>query len=115
MVTVFLAFVFGQDPSIKMMGLGMATAILVDATIVRMVLVPATMTLLGRAHWWLPAWLDHLLPQVSVDRVDTALDHAPGPAPGPSGRWQADAFRAAPPEGGHDLPGHALVPCACPR
>ena len=78
MVTVFLAFVFGQDPSIKMMGLGLATAILVDATIVRMVLVPATMTLLGRANWWLPAWLDHLLPQVSVDRVDTALDHRDG-------------------------------------
>jgi RND superfamily putative drug exporter len=78
MVTVFSAFVFGQGPAIKMMGLGLATAILVDATIVRMVLVPATMTLLGRANWWLPAWLDHLLPQVSVDRVDTALDHRDG-------------------------------------
>ncbi len=70
MVTVFLAFVFGQDPSIKMMGLGLATAILVDATVVRMVLVPATMTLLGRANWWLPAWLDRMLPRVSVEAVD---------------------------------------------
>jgi len=67
MVTVFSAFMFGQGPAIKMMGLGLATAILVDATIVRMVLVPATMTLLGRANWWLPAWLDRLLPRVQVD------------------------------------------------
>ena len=73
MVTVFLAFVFGQGPAIKMLGLGLATAILIDATIVRMVLVPATMTLLGRANWWLPAWLDRLLPQVSID-----ADHAGG-------------------------------------
>jgi putative drug exporter of the RND superfamily len=70
MVTVFLAFVFGQGPAIKMLGLGLATAILVDATIVRMVLVPATMTLLGRANWWLPAWLDRILPRVTVDAVD---------------------------------------------
>ena len=54
MVSVFLAFVFGEDPATKMFGLGLATAILVDATVVRMVLVPATMTLLGRANWWLP-------------------------------------------------------------
>ena len=45
-----------------MMGLGLATAIAVDATIVRMVLVPATMKLLGRANWWLPGWLDRLIP-----------------------------------------------------
>ncbi len=67
MVAVFLAFVFGEGPSIKMFGLGLATAILIDATIVRMVLVPATMTLLGRANWWLPAWLDRVLPQVTTD------------------------------------------------
>ena len=45
-----------------MMGLGLATAIALDATIVRLVLVPATMTLLGHANWWLPDWLDRLLP-----------------------------------------------------
>jgi RND superfamily putative drug exporter len=67
MVTVFLAFVFGEGPAIKMLGLGLATAILVDATVVRMVLVPATMTLLGRANWWLPGWLDRLLPRLTVD------------------------------------------------
>jgi putative drug exporter of the RND superfamily len=55
MVSVFLGFVFGDDPTVKMLGLGLATAIFIDATIVRMILVPATMTLLGNANWWLPA------------------------------------------------------------
>ena len=54
MVSVFLGFVLGDDPTVKMLGLGLATAILVDATIVRMVLVPATMRLMGDANWWLP-------------------------------------------------------------
>ena len=62
MVAVFSGFILGEDPLIKMMGLGLATAIAVDATIVRLVLVPATMKLLGEANWWLPAWLDRLLP-----------------------------------------------------
>ena len=62
MVAVFGGFVLGADPLVKMMGLGLATAIALDATIVRLVLVPATMTLLGNANWWLPAWLDRLLP-----------------------------------------------------
>jgi putative drug exporter of the RND superfamily len=62
MVAVFGGFILGADPLVKMMGLGLATAIAVDATIVRLVLVPAIMTLLGNANWWLPAWLDRLLP-----------------------------------------------------
>jgi putative drug exporter of the RND superfamily len=65
MVTVFLSFVFGlEERAIKLFGLGLAVAIFVDATIVRMVLVPATMELLGRANWWLPAWLGRLVPRV---------------------------------------------------
>ena len=52
---------------IKMIGFGMAVAILLDATLVRMVLVPATMSLLGERNWWLPAWLDRILPQVQVE------------------------------------------------
>jgi len=67
MISVFGGFVLGDDPVIKMMGLGLATAILVDATIVRVVLVPATMKLMGDANWWLPAWLDRLLPTVDID------------------------------------------------
>jgi RND superfamily putative drug exporter len=64
MISVFLAFVLGEDASTKMFGLGLATAILVDATLVRMVLVPATMTLLGDANWWIPKVLDRRLPRL---------------------------------------------------
>ena len=64
MIAVFLSFVASPVPSLKMLGLGLAVAILIDATIVRMVLVPATMALLGKANWWLPGWLDRVLPQV---------------------------------------------------
>jgi RND superfamily putative drug exporter len=67
MVVVFLAFVFSTEVFLKLMGVGMATAILVDATVVRMVLVPAVMQLLGRANWWIPGWLDRLLPHLDGD------------------------------------------------
>ena len=67
MISVFLGFVLGDDPTIKMFGLGLATAIFVDATIVRMVLVPATMKLMGDANWWIPRWLDRLLPTVDFE------------------------------------------------
>jgi len=67
MIVVFLSFVSSPVPSLKMLGLGLATAILIDATIVRMVLVPATMALLGKANWWLPAWLDKVLPHLVVE------------------------------------------------
>jgi RND superfamily putative drug exporter len=67
MIAVFLAFVASPVPSLKMLGLGLATAVLVDATLVRMVLVPATMALLGKANWWLPGWLDRILPCLVVE------------------------------------------------
>jgi RND superfamily putative drug exporter len=66
MISVFLGFVLGDDPYIKMFGLGLATAIFVDATIVRMILVPATMKLLGDANWWIPDWLDRKLPSIDI-------------------------------------------------
>jgi RND superfamily putative drug exporter len=66
MVAVFMGFVLGDDPAAKMMGLGLATAILVDVTIVRLVLVPAVMKLLGDANWWLPAWLERVLPRIDA-------------------------------------------------
>jgi putative drug exporter of the RND superfamily len=69
MVVVFLAFVFSTEVFLKLMGVGMATAILVDATIVRMVLVPAVMQLLGNANWWTPRWLDRLLPRLDGESV----------------------------------------------
>ena len=67
MISVFLGFVLGDDPTIKMFGLGLATAIFVDATIVRVVLVPATMKLMGDANWWIPAWLDRILPTIDIE------------------------------------------------
>ncbi|GAA1953812.1 MMPL family transporter [Nocardioides panacihumi] len=70
MIAVFSSFVFSPIPSLKMLGLGLAAAILIDATIVRMMLVPATMALLGAANWWLPGWLDRVLPRVTVESSD---------------------------------------------
>ena len=67
MVSVFVGFGFVDDPLLKMMGLGLATAVFLDATVVRLVLVPATMKLLGDANWWLPAWLDRLLPKWDLE------------------------------------------------
>ena len=67
MISVFLSFVFGGEPTIKMMGLGLATAVFVDATIIRMILVPATMRLLGDANWWMPRWLDRMLPNLDIE------------------------------------------------
>ena len=66
MVVVFLAFMFSNEVFLKMMGVGMATAILVDATLVRMVLVPAVMQLMGGVNWWIPGWLDRILPRLDV-------------------------------------------------
>jgi uncharacterized membrane protein YdfJ with MMPL/SSD domain len=62
MVVVFLSFVAGADVSVKQIGLGLAVAVLIDATVVRLVLVPAVMELLGRANWWLPRPLARVLP-----------------------------------------------------
>ena len=67
MISVFLGFVLGDDPAIKMMGLGLATAIFVDATIVRLILVPATMKLMGDANWWLPGCLDRIMPTIDIE------------------------------------------------
>jgi RND superfamily putative drug exporter len=67
MISVFLSFVPNPDPTVKMIGLGMAVAVFVDATIVRMVLVPSTMELAGKANWWVPRWLDRVLPNIHVE------------------------------------------------
>jgi RND superfamily putative drug exporter len=68
MVIVFLAFATSEERILKEFGLGLAVAVFLDATIVRMVLVPATMELLGKANWWLPRWL-RWLPQLQVESV----------------------------------------------
>lgn len=77
MVSVFAAFVISDNIVVKMLGLGLAVSVLVDATIVRLLLVPAVMTLLGRSAWWMPRWLDRVLP-----RIDTEGESVP-PLPAP--------------------------------
>ena len=67
MVFVFGSFLLESDRVLKLMGVGLAAAILLDATIVRMLLVPATMELLGDRNWWLPRWLDRILPNLDVE------------------------------------------------
>ena len=67
MIAVFAAFVPSPDVILKVIGVGMAAAILIDATVVRMLLVPAVMHLLGRTNWWMPAWLGRVLPQLHIE------------------------------------------------
>jgi putative drug exporter of the RND superfamily len=67
MVVVFLAFLAAPDVFLKLFGIGLASAILLDATLVRMVLVPAVMQLLGRRNWWIPNWLERVLPRIDVE------------------------------------------------
>ncbi|NLV54630.1 MAG: MMPL family transporter [Acidimicrobiales bacterium] len=86
MISVFGSFILGDNPIIKMFGVGFATAVLLDATIVRMIIVPSTMALFGERAWRLPAWLDRLLPDLDVegehlieqleheDELDAAVD-----------------------------------------
>ncbi len=74
MVFVFGSFLLENDRVIKLFGTGLATAVLLDATVVRMLLVPATMELLGDRNWWLPRWLDRLLPTVDVEGSDHGDD-----------------------------------------
>ncbi|WP_222193052.1 MMPL family transporter [Modestobacter italicus] len=84
MVVVFLGFATEADLVVRQLGLGMAVAVLLDATVVRMVLVPATMTLLGRRSWWLPGWLDRLLPRIEAEAPDEdRVDGPPATVPGP--------------------------------
>ncbi|MEU2157734.1 MMPL family transporter [Streptomyces sp. NPDC019396] len=92
MVSVFLSYLLSDDPVVKMFGIGLATAVALDATVVRGVLVPSTMVLLGRANWWLPGWLDRLLPHMAIEDdgheedeghgATGQVSHAPGETSG---------------------------------
>jgi RND superfamily putative drug exporter len=76
MVTLFLVFVFGfEERAIKLFAVGLAVAIFVDATVVRMVLVPATMELLGDANWWLPRALGRILPKIDIESEEAVVSH----------------------------------------
>ncbi len=80
MVTVFGAFAFASLVPIKAMGFGLATAVFLDATIIRVVLVPATMRLMGRWNWWIPAWLDRILPKLTIEEEVAAYTPEEEPA-----------------------------------
>jgi putative drug exporter of the RND superfamily len=73
MCTFFLAFVLGDNVIIKLFGIGFASAIFIDATLIRLVIVPSTMELLGDANWWLPSWLDRILPHLDVEGSDATV------------------------------------------
>ena len=70
MVTVFASFMLGEDRIIKLFGLGLAAAVFIDAVIIRSVLVPALMQLFGTRAWWLPGWLDKILPRLHVEPAE---------------------------------------------
>ncbi len=74
MSSVFLAFVPSTNSTIKLFGLALASAVLIDAFIVRLILVPSLMSMLGKANWWLPAWLDKVLPTINVEGGEDEIE-----------------------------------------
>src|SRR5262249_57125965 len=77
MISVFVTFSLNPSVIVKMLALGMAVAVFIDATIVRMIAVPATMELVGKGNWWLPHWLDRILPHINIDTPNPPLASAP--------------------------------------
>jgi RND superfamily putative drug exporter len=84
MIVVFTSFVLDPDPTVKMLAIGMAAAVLIDASIIRMILVPAVMSLLGRHAWWIPTWLDRITPNLDIEGTThltrTTQQQQPAPA-----------------------------------
>jgi len=85
MVAVFTSFVLDTDPTIKMLAVGMAVAVFIDASIVRMILVPALMSILDTRAWWLPRWLDRILPNLELEgAIEDPAPEEPEPDPAPA-------------------------------
>ena len=109
MVAVFLGFAFDPSVIIKMIGVGMAAAIAIDATLIRLIVVPAAMALLGRASWYLPPWLNRVLPTLDPHSSHLPSRESEGTATGgmstqrarPAGlaRWCAVPTRSGPSRG----------------
>jgi len=84
MASVFMAFIPTPDNTIKLFGISLASAVLIDAFIIRLIFVPSLMSIIGRPNWWLPGWLGKILPVVHVesesddDEVDDVLPVNPG-------------------------------------
>jgi RND superfamily putative drug exporter len=81
MVLVFLIFAMAGLPQVKEIGVGLAAAIFLDATVVRLVLVPATMELMGDFNWWVPKWLDRILPHIDFESSGPKAPPQPDPEP----------------------------------
>jgi RND superfamily putative drug exporter len=75
MVSVFGGFIFSESTIIRSIGFGLAFGVLLDAFVVRMLLMPALMHLLGRSAWWLPRWLDRILPDVDIEGAGLEREH----------------------------------------
>jgi RND superfamily putative drug exporter len=83
MTAVFGAFILDDQIFLKIIGIGMAAAVVIDATIIRLVLVPATMELLGDKNWWMPTWLDRIIPHLDIEGTHTAPSEAIATQPEP--------------------------------
>jgi putative drug exporter of the RND superfamily len=77
MVVVFLAFLAAPDAFLKLFGIGLATAIFLDATVIRLILVPAVMEIAGKWNWWIPNWLERILPRIDVERAPAGAEGRP--------------------------------------
>ena len=98
MIVVFTSFVINPDPTVKMLALGMAFAVLIDASLVRMCLVPSIMSLLGEHAWWMPRWLEPVVPHLD-------LEGSPAEAAAPKAVLTATAGHPTKPPAGHPRPG----------
>ena len=96
MVFVFGSFVLNGDPTIKQFGVGLAVAVILDATVVRCLLVPAVMVLMGKANWYMPGWLDRVLPRISIEGTEffEARDRLPAVDAEPVGAGASDSHPA---------------------
>ncbi|MGZ4581766.1 MAG: MMPL family transporter, partial [Nocardioidaceae bacterium] len=104
MVVVFTSFVLNSDPTVKMLAIGMAAAVLIDASVVRMVLVPSVMSILGARAWYMPRWLQRVVPNLELEgpleepaAEAPAVEPAPEPAPEPTPAAPAAAAKPAEP------------------
>jgi putative drug exporter of the RND superfamily len=96
MIVVFTSFVINPDPTVKMLAIGMAFAVLIDASLVRMCLVPSIMSLLGSHAWWMPRWMEPVVPQLHLEGSETPAPPEPALAGHPG--------QAAEPTAGHPRP-----------
>jgi RND superfamily putative drug exporter len=105
MFSVFASFVSNPSPLVKQIGVGLAVGVLIDATIVRLFLVPSLMRLFGKAGWWVPRWLDAIMPNVGIEGAPSDTDRGSPPSPGANGRTPTESRPAARQDERVDQPG----------